>query len=139
MKSHERAIVIIIRQQQLLVIQRRKKGREYYALPGGSRESGESIEATAIREIQEETGLKVTLKTKLAAFENLGRFEHYFLADLIEGEVCPGAELTESNPDNFYALEWVDLARLQIINLLPEAAKKLCVQCLASAKPPNLQ
>jgi 8-oxo-dGTP pyrophosphatase MutT (NUDIX family) len=134
MKSRERAIVIIIQQQKLLVIQRRKMQREYFVLPGGSREMGESPEATAIREIFEETGLKVTLKTKLAAFENYGRFEHYFRADRIEGEVCAGAELAHPSPENYYALQWVDLSQLRQLNLLPEAAKEICIQCLSSEK-----
>lgn len=34
----------------------RKKGRNTYEIPGGHRESGENIEATARRELYEETG-----------------------------------------------------------------------------------
>ena len=104
------------------------EGSEYYAVPGGSVESGETIEQTAVREIKEETGLDVTLKRLLAEFENEGRKEHYFVADPFEGEpVFGGPELLKQSDQNVYRLEWIPLTEIGDIPLLPEAIQRAII------------
>ena len=110
------------------LLYRFKKGSEYYAVPGGSVEPGETIEQTAAREIKEETGLDVTLQRLLAEFKNQGRMEHYFVADLFEGEpVFGGPELLKQSDQNVYRLEWIPLAEIGHIPLLPEAIQRAII------------
>lgn len=54
------ARAIIIDDGKILVMHRNKRGKQYYTLVGGQSKSGESTEQTLIREIKEETGLRVT-------------------------------------------------------------------------------
>lgn len=51
------AVVIILNEQNEILLQHRSDGG--WGLPGGIMELGESMEATARREVQEETGLVV--------------------------------------------------------------------------------
>jgi len=53
----------ILHNGQILLIQHREhgNGRSYWLLPGGGRESNETPEQCVIREVQEETGLTVTV------------------------------------------------------------------------------
>ena len=63
----DRACVFIIRDGRLLLMHRAKKGEVYDAVPGGTVEPGERPEDTAVREIQEETSLDVTLGPRARA------------------------------------------------------------------------
>ncbi len=60
-----RSAVILIKNESILLAKHSKKNRDYWVIPGGTAEEGETIEETAVREIMEETGLKVKIK-KLA-------------------------------------------------------------------------
>lgn len=51
---------IIIENGKLLVMYRNKLGSEYYTLVGGRVNDGETLEQGLVREVEEETGLKVT-------------------------------------------------------------------------------
>jgi 8-oxo-dGTP diphosphatase len=59
---------------RLLLIKRKKPPfQDVWALPGGFAEMEEDIEATAIRELEEETGLKGVEVHQIGAFGKVGR------------------------------------------------------------------
>lgn len=122
--NRDRVAVLIIEQDKILLFYRYRDGRTYYALPGGHVETGEALEETAIREIKEELNLDIDLDRKLWEYENGGRMEHYYLAGDFSGEIRLGfPELGKLSPQNVYRPEWVPLAELADIPLLPEAIK----------------
>jgi 8-oxo-dGTP pyrophosphatase MutT (NUDIX family) len=117
---NDRAVAVIVQNRCLLVIHRQKPGKDYYVLPGGSVEQGETPEIACVREAQEETGLAVTLEEKLWTYNNGGRTEHYFLVTVEGGTLQLGyPEAERQSPDNRYTLEWIDAERLAQINLQP--------------------
>ena len=128
---NERAAAIIIDNGFLLLMHRTKPNKEYYVLPGGSVESDETPEAACIREVEEETGLVITLAKKVLALNNEGRLEHYFLVSTYEGQLHIGKpESDRQSSDNQYALEWVRLEHLEQINLQPPSLRKICINTL---------
>lgn len=59
---------------QLLLIRRKNDPwKGMWAIPGGFVEDDEELEAAAIRELEEETGLKVSQMTQLHTFGTVGR------------------------------------------------------------------
>lgn len=59
-------------------------------LPGGEREPGEALDATAVREFREETGLEVQLDRLLAAQIKEGRFIMiWFRGHVVGGDISP--------------------------------------------------
>jgi ADP-ribose pyrophosphatase YjhB (NUDIX family) len=121
-----RAAAVIVRDDHLLVIHRRKHGTEYFTLPGGGVEAGESIEQACAREIEEETGLRAVVGERLLTLANDGRTEHYFAADAPTGDVQLGGEEAEiDSPTNQYTLMWLPLAELAATDLKPAAAKAM--------------
>lgn len=94
-------VAVIVRGNNLLTIHRRKNGAEYYTLPGGGVEEGESVEEACAREVQEETGLTATVGKRLLVLGN----EYYFAADAPTGEPQLGGEEDVINsPENQYTL-----------------------------------
>ena len=89
-------------------------------VPGSGIETGETPEQAAVREAKEETGLDVRLDRKLRVFDDAGRKGHYFLVTEFDGELrVGGPERERMSSDNRYDLEWVEVARLQKVNLRP--------------------
>ena len=88
-KCREVVIGIVNRNGKLLMIKRAKKeGELLWAFPGGKVESGETKEEACVREVFEETNVKVRV------IDVLGQRVHpdtninmtYFLCEYIEGE-----------------------------------------------------
>jgi 8-oxo-dGTP pyrophosphatase MutT (NUDIX family) len=94
---------------ELLMIFRRGK----WDLPKGKLDKGESIEACAVREVQEETGLQnITLQ------KFIGITEHEYFDTHINEEVikeshwyamkaAPGQQLTPQTEEDITEIEWV--------------------------------
>jgi 8-oxo-dGTP diphosphatase len=67
----------------------------YWALPGGRMDSGETIEQTIVREVKEETGLDVTIVSKVGEYVEKGvkddvEYEYYptcFVVKPVGGEI----------------------------------------------------
>lgn len=89
---------------------------DYYKLPGGGIETGETYEETLVREVREESGL-VVIKDSIKEFGYVRRIEKgkiedifvqenfYFLCDVEETNV--GQELDDYEEDEIFTLEFV--------------------------------
>ena len=107
----------IIRYGHLLLIKHHEheSRREYWILPGGGRESDESEEDCIKRELQEETGLNVSVERLLLddADVPMGPYKHLktYLCKIVSGQAKPGYE-PEVEAANLYAItevRWFNL------------------------------
>jgi 8-oxo-dGTP diphosphatase len=113
-----RAGVVLIENSKVALIERHRAGKHYYVFPGGGVDEGETPEQAAIREMEEETGLHVSIRRKLAEI-HFGLSEQvYYLVDRLDGEFGTGTgeEFTDSDPDDpsegVYTPIWMPLAEL---------------------------
>ena len=75
---------------------RRERDGRTWTLPKGTPNAGESREETAVREVEEETGLKVRVRDPLDSIEytfvqsgrRIHKTVHYFLMDPIGGDLA---------------------------------------------------
>lgn len=74
----ERATCVLIRDGKLLLVADRALK---YLLPGGGVDPGETIEAAAVRELLEETGLVATRTEYLYVFETASNRHHVFAVE----------------------------------------------------------
>lgn len=74
--------VLCVSQGNLLVVEHQDPatGERYWVLPGGGRERGETFEQTAVREVLEETGVKIRLMCRLRVPAPAVRTNALFLA-----------------------------------------------------------
>ncbi|BAK35811.1 hypothetical protein MLP_27970 [Microlunatus phosphovorus NM-1] len=79
-RARDRAANVVLGPEQtLLVIRRVKESRRYCVLPGGGVEPNEQPADSALRELQEETGLVGQIDRKLWTVEHPDRVAHYYL------------------------------------------------------------
>ncbi len=79
----------------LLVKRNTPPFKDYWALPGGRMDPGETIEQTVVREVREETGLEVAIVSRLGEYVEIGvkddiEYEYYptcFVVKVVGGEI----------------------------------------------------
>ncbi len=86
----------------LMVCNRRSSGLSW-SLPGGSREPGETLEETVVRETREETGLDVVVEGIVAVGERL-RESHVLIATFIARAI--GGEAARQKDEEVVKVEW---------------------------------
>lgn len=99
---------LVIRGNQILLSH--EHNTDWYLIPGGGLEDGETIEEGCIREMREETGLLVEPTERILTIkEGYGDWlyiSHYFLCrELGQGE----PELTQLEAQRGLVPEWIDL------------------------------
>jgi 8-oxo-dGTP diphosphatase len=112
---------IILREDKILLEQRgNEPARGQWTIPGGVVEVGESLEAAALREIFEETGLNGEIVGLIDVVDQVhrdkeGKIEyHYVIIDYIvkaTGEPKPASDAA--------ALKWVPLSEVEGYDLTP--------------------
>lgn len=127
------AAVIANNQGQILVHKRIGKHAPKYSIPGGSLELGETFEAGAIREIQEECGITLINPKVIAITNNLETFleegVHYISVILFANQYKGIPKITE--PDKHANLNWVDPKNLPMPHF---DASRLAVECYLKGK-----
>ena len=111
---------VVLRPDAVLLVRRgRPPAMDSWSIPGGAQELGETAEAAARRELQEETGLQVGALHLLAHVDSIhhdpaGRVQyHYtildFAAEWVAGEPIAGGDVTQAAFFGFDALDPLEL------------------------------
>jgi len=95
--------VVLVRRDGSIVLVRRGKEpfKGFWALPGGFVEYGETVEQAAVREAEEETGLKVKIRGLVGVYSRPDRdprghvISIAFLAEEVGGSLRAGGDAAE--------------------------------------------
>jgi len=82
---------------RVLMVRQSHEGKDIWMVPGGAIEEGENAAEAAVREVKEETGLDVTIKSLLWHAEEVSekrgqRFVNFFLAEPAGGALALGRD-----------------------------------------------
>ncbi len=133
-----RAGGILIEDNKLALIERHRGKRHYFSFPGGGVDKGETFEEAVIREIEEELGLQVMVRRRIAEVTCNGKIQHYFLVEKIGGEFGTGTgeEYGEYDPNyGTYQPLWLPIVDLPNHNILPPQLSQLVFHSLANGWP----
>ncbi|WBW96316.1 NUDIX domain-containing protein [Oceanirhabdus sp. W0125-5] len=106
---------------------------EYFNIPGGAVEPGETVKDAVVREIQEETGLDVTVGELIYTLEYepnkcdfmYGKVPHisFVFRCYVNGDdTIKSPTIPDVNPDNPKLVgepKWIPISRLKDINYIP--------------------
>ena len=119
------AKALIIRDGKMAAIKIRDDGEEWYIMPGGGQEAGETLSETVEREVLEELGLVVSCGELLFVVEGVAgeafhRVDLVFACDYLSEE--PNARLhTDTNQ---VGVEWLDISNLLHKPLYPSRLRR---------------
>lgn len=134
-----RSGIILIEDDKLALIERYRNGLHYFVFPGGGIDEGESPQQAAVREAEEELGIIVAVKQKIAELFVNENTQHYFLAEKVSGEFGSGIgeEYGEYDPKyGTYLPLWMPLNAVMTNNVLPHELAELVVRCAREGWPP---
>jgi mutator protein MutT len=120
---------ILIRQNRMLLIRRRNPpSHDMFAFPGGRAEPGETPDETALREFEEETGIRAHSPRLFATYdlvsENPGR--HFFLSVFL---VEAGADDIAEARDDAADAGWFTVAEIRTLPTPPSVLE--CAERIA--------
>lgn len=114
---------VIVQDNKVLTMFRRKikdgKVKEYYVIPGGGQDEGESLEETVIRELKEEMNVDIRVLGYLGKSIWEETTSNFFHCEIVKGTPkLGGEELDRMKEENYYEPRFVDLDSLDNINII---------------------
>ncbi len=112
--------VVVHQNKVLLVLRGQAPAKGLWAIPGGSVELGETLQAAAEREVLEETGLQIEAGEIVYTFDNVQRDEngkvqfHYVIVDMLAQALNPTQTLCPS--DDVTDAGWFTLSQMEAPN-----------------------
>ncbi len=116
---------IIIEDDYLYTMFRRKivdgEFKEYYVIPGGGVEEGESLEETLIRELKEEFTVDINILEYIGENEDDNSIAHFYKCSIKSGIPTLGGEEKERcSKDNYYEIRKIKISDIENINIFPK-------------------
>ena len=139
-----RAGGVCIKDGKVLLIHRINLGKEndqeYFVIPGGGVEENEDIKEAVIRELGEETGIKVKVNDIVYETEsfnssrNIAQHEYYYLCEYISGEPALREDSEEAEEmklgKHFYKPMWVSKEEAEKSIVYPEEVKSIILKMI---------
>ncbi|WP_054957912.1 NUDIX domain-containing protein [Paenibacillus dakarensis] len=114
MKKRKRAFTAIIHDGKIVMIHVVDKKRDFWTLPGGGVEEGESYEEAAVREAKEEVNLEIKIIRLLFKSESEHGIEYCYLSEPVHN---PNIKLGSDPELELAAQTLVDAQWKEIINV----------------------
>jgi ADP-ribose pyrophosphatase YjhB (NUDIX family) len=116
---------LIVQDDRILLAEHEKGGRQYWLLPGGGLEYGESVEEALKRELMEEAGLEIEVGTLLWIVDSIPSDLHRHVLNLILTAKAHSEKLHPTPDAVLRDIAWVPLGDLDSITLFPDTREEI--------------
>jgi len=136
--------IILTEQNKAVLIRRVKAGNEYYVVPGGGVEEGETPEVAVVREADEELGVQVSVQKRIHEIRvklgDVDTLQIFFLCKHEGGKIGTGKgpEFRKNDPQNVYEVVQIDKHQIGSLNVQPADIKELLVKALNNEELPEI-
>lgn len=129
-----RVSVIVVDGDQILLVKHRKGSRQYWVLPGGRLEYGETFEECAVREMKEETGLDVKVDEFVFLSEAIAPDRSRHIVNIYLTAHVVGGTLKLGDEPVLAAVDYLPIAELPNLTLFPPVGKTVIDSLPSSTK-----
>ncbi len=119
------SVIVINLEEQILLVKHRKGPRQYWVLPGGRMEYGETFYECGVREVKEETGLDVDVERIIFLSEAIAPDRSRHIVNVFMTARTVGGSLKLGNEPVLAGLEFKSLEELESISLYPPVSQQI--------------
>lgn len=112
-------------EKSLLLVRHRKGNRQYWIIPGGRLEYGETFHECAVRELKEETGLDVEVEKFVFLSEAIAPDRSRHIVNIYLKAKVIGGELKLGNEPVLAGVDFIPLSELERITVFPAITKSI--------------
>jgi ADP-ribose pyrophosphatase YjhB (NUDIX family) len=118
-----RISVVVVENDKILLVRHRKGNRQYWVLPGGRLEYGETFIECGVRELKEETGLDIQIERFLFLSEAIAPDRSRHIVNIYLKAKVVGGTMRVGNEPVLAGVDFLPLAELSQITLFPPIGK----------------
>lgn len=117
------SVIVVTDDRQILLVRHRKGNRQYWVLPGGRLEYGETFQECAVRELKEETGLDVAVERFLFLSEAIAPDRSRHIVNIYLKAQIVGGIMKLGNEPVLAGVDFIPLKELERVTLFPPVGK----------------
>jgi ADP-ribose pyrophosphatase YjhB (NUDIX family) len=116
---------ILEKENKLLFVKHKKNEREYYLLPGGGVDYGESFETALKREFLEEVNININVKNMLFISEAIAPDSSKHIVNVFFSVEYVSGELKLAQEEILAGVEYISIDKIEEYTIFPNIKKEL--------------
>ena len=129
------SVIVLDDDGNILLVRHRKGSKQYWVLPGGRLEYGETFAECAVRELKEETGLDVVVDRMIYLSEAIAPDRSRHIVNVYVTARVTGGKLQLGDEPVLAGVDFVPLTELQSATLYPPVGRRILENVDKGFKP----
>jgi ADP-ribose pyrophosphatase YjhB (NUDIX family) len=128
------SVIVINKEKKILLVRHRKGNRQYWVLPGGRMEFGETFVECAVREIREETGLEIEVDDFAYLSEAIAPDRSRHIVNVFLTAHVVGGIMKVGDEPVLAGVDYLPVEELAKLTLFPPVGKQVVESLPSSTK-----